>query len=156
MTNFTSSELTLLFDGGCPLCVREVRFLQRRDRQQRISFVDIDAVDYDPQAHSGISYRDAMGRIHAICDSGEILRDVAVFREAYRLIGLGWIYAPTRWPLIGSVVNRVYGLWAAQRLRVTGRPIWTPSALIAAESPEHRKKGGALVRRMIGVVCTSI
>ena len=122
MTNFTSSELTLLFDGGCPLCVREVRFLQRRDRQQRICFVDIDAVDYDPEAHSGISYRDAMGRIHAINDSGEILRDVAVFREAYRLIGLGWIYAPTRWPLIGPVVNRVYGLWAAQRLRVTGRP----------------------------------
>ena len=35
-----------------------------------------------------------MGRIHA-SGLGEVLRDVAVFREAYRLIGLGWLYAPT-------------------------------------------------------------
>ena len=57
-----SPELTLLFDGGCPLCLREVRFLQRRDRDQRLAFVDIDAADYDPEAHAGISYRQAMGR----------------------------------------------------------------------------------------------
>ena len=62
-----------------------------------------------------------MGRIHAITGSGEVLRDVAVFREAYRLIGLGWLYAPTRWPLIGSVVDWVYGIWAARRLQITGR-----------------------------------
>ena len=103
MTNFTSSELTLLFDGGCPLCVREVRFLKRRDRQQRICFVDIDAVDYDPEAHSGISYRDAMGRIHAISDSGRFC-GMGVPR-GYRLIGLGWLV--TRWPLIGQL-NRVW------------------------------------------------
>ena len=76
------------------MCVREVRFLQRRDRQARLAFVDIDASDYDAEANAGISYRVAMGRIHAIKGSGEVLRDVAVFREAYRLIGLGWLYAP--------------------------------------------------------------
>lgn len=94
MASPTAPELTLLFDGGCPLCVREVRFLQRRDRQGRLAFVDIDAADYDAGAHADISYRVAMGRIHAIAGSGEVLRDVAVFREAYRLIGLSWLYAP--------------------------------------------------------------
>ena len=121
MASPSAPDLTLLFDGGCPLCVREVRFLQRRDRQARLAFVDIDASDYDAAAHAGISYRVAMGRIHAITGSGEVLRDVAVFREAYRLIGLGWLYAPTRWPLIGSVVDWVYGIWAARRLQITGR-----------------------------------
>ena len=121
MASPSAPELTLLFDGGCPLCVREVRFLQRRDRQARLAFVDIDASDYDAAVHAGISYRVAMGRIHAITGSGEVLRDVAVFREAYRLIGLGWLYAPTRWPLIGSVVDWVYGIWAARRLQITGR-----------------------------------
>ena len=121
MASPSAPELTLLFDGGCPLCVREVRFLQRRDRQARLGFVDIDASDYDAAAHAGISYRAAMGRIHAITGSGEVMRDVAVFREAYRLIGLGWLYAPTRWPLIGSVVDWVYGIWAARRLQITGR-----------------------------------
>ena len=121
MAGPSASELTLLFDGACPLCVREVHFLQRRDRQGRMAFVDIDAHDYDPDAHAGISYRVAMGRIHAIAGSGEVLRDVAVFREAYRLIGLGWLYAPTRWPMIGAVVDWVYRIWADRRLQITGR-----------------------------------
>ena len=122
MTAPSAIELTLLFDGGCPLCVREVRFLQRRDRAQRIRFVDIDAEDYQAAAHAGISYRDAMGRIHAIASDGTVLRDVAVFREAYRLIGLGWLYAPTRWPLLSALVDRLYGFWAERRLQLTGRP----------------------------------
>ena len=51
-----------------------------------------------------------MGRIHSINESGEILKDVAVFREAYRLIGLGWIYAPTRLAILSSVIDLVYKL----------------------------------------------
>jgi predicted DCC family thiol-disulfide oxidoreductase YuxK len=46
---------------------------------------------------------------------------VAVFREAYRCVGLGWIYAPTQWPFIGALIDRIYALWASQRLRMTGR-----------------------------------
>ena len=115
------ADLTLLFDGGCPLCLREVSFLSRRDRDGRLAFVDIDASHYDPGLHQGVSYREAMGRIHAIKGDGTILRDVAVFREAYRLIGLSWIYAPTRWPLIGRLADWAYRAWASWRLQVTGR-----------------------------------
>jgi len=121
------AQLTLLYDGGCPLCLREVRFLQGRDTrlntaQPRLAFVDIDAPGYDPAAHGGISYRAAMGRIHGLTADGTVLRDVAVFREAYRLVGLGWLYAPTAWPLLRPVVGGAYGLWARWRLRITGRP----------------------------------
>jgi predicted DCC family thiol-disulfide oxidoreductase YuxK len=121
------AQLTLLYDGGCPLCLREVRFLEQRDRQrhpgaERLAFVDIDAAEYDPARHGGISYREAMGRIHAIGADGTVLRDVAVFRQAYALIGLGWLYTPTGWPLLAPLVNQLYGLWAAARLRLTRRP----------------------------------
>ena len=95
--------------------------MSRRHTQERIAFVDIDAHDYRPAAYAGISYRQAMGRIHAINARGVILKDVAVFREAYRLIGLGWLYAPTQWPLLGGLVNGVYGIWADRRLQFTGR-----------------------------------
>ncbi|AZB72262.1 thiol-disulfide oxidoreductase DCC family protein [Synechococcus elongatus] len=115
-------QYTLLYDGGCPLCLREVRFLQRRDRQNRIQFVDIDAPDYDPERYAGISYEQAMGRIHAIRNDGAILQDVEVFRQLYAAIGLGWIYAPTRWPLLRSLIDWVYSLWAERRLALTGRP----------------------------------
>jgi len=94
-----TAALTLLYDGGCPLCLREVRFLERRDR-----------------------YREAMGRIHAVAADGTVLRDVTVFRRAYELVGLGWLYAPTRWPLIGPLADAAYGIWARWRLVLTRRP----------------------------------
>ena len=117
----TQTKLTLLFDGGCPLCQREVSFLRARDSLSNIAFVDIDSPDYNPDLYCGISYREAMGRIHAITSSGEVLKDVQVFREAYRLVGLGWIYAPTTWPLLGPTFDQLYRLWARWRLALTGR-----------------------------------
>lgn len=119
--------LTLLYDGGCPLCRREVSFLERRDRdlhgdQSRLAFVDIDSPDFDPASHCGVTYAEAMGRIHGLTADGVILRDLAVFRRAYALIGLGWLHAPTGWPLIGPLAEWAYGVWAALRLPLTGRP----------------------------------
>ena len=96
-----------------------------RDRARYIRYLfnlDIDDPAYDPAAHAGISYREAMGRIHAVAADGSVLRDVEVFRRAYQLVGLGWLYAPTRWPLLGALVDRLYGLWAGARLRLTRRP----------------------------------
>lgn len=121
------ADLTLLYDGGCPLCVREVTFLQRRDQarhgdQRRLAFVDIDSADYDPASQQGVTYREAMGRIHGVEANGTVLRDLAVFRRAYELIGLGWLYAPTRWPVLGPLAEAAYGVWARLRLRLTGRP----------------------------------
>ncbi len=94
----------------------------RHGDQPRLAFVDIDQADYDPAIHQGVTYRQAMGRIHGIEANGVVLRDLAVFRRAYELIGLGWIYAPTRWPLVGALAEAAYGLWAQWRLRLTGRP----------------------------------
>jgi predicted DCC family thiol-disulfide oxidoreductase YuxK len=121
------ADLTLLYDGGCPLCRREVEMLSERDRrlhplQPRLDFVDIDAPDYDPSRYQGVTYREAMGRIHGLEANQVILRDLAVFRRAYELVGLGWLYAPTRWPLLGRLAEAAYGLWASARLRLTGRP----------------------------------
>ncbi|MEB3242950.1 MAG: DUF393 domain-containing protein [Cyanobacteriota bacterium] len=121
------AEFTILYDGACPLCRREVSFLERRDRRcngdhPKLAFVDIDAPAYDPRAWQGVSYREAMGRIHGVDADGAVWRDLPVFRRAYGLVGLGWVYAPTTWPLIGSVAAAAYGLWARLRFVLTGRP----------------------------------
>jgi predicted DCC family thiol-disulfide oxidoreductase YuxK len=117
------AELTLLFDGACPLCRREVETLRRRDQgRERLAFVDVDDPGYDPARHGGITYAEAMGRIHALRADGQVIRDVEVFRQAYALVGLGWLYAPTRWPLLRPLVDLLYGLWARWRLAITGRP----------------------------------
>ncbi len=118
----TKQDLTLLFDGGCPLCKREVSFLRSRDSSNRIAFINIDSPDYNPELFCKISYREAMGRIHGINSSGKVLKDIQVFREAYRLVGLGWIYAPTTWPLLGALFDGLYTFWARWRLPFTRRP----------------------------------
>jgi DCC1-like thiol-disulfide oxidoreductase len=33
--------LTILYDGACPLCIREIALMQRLDRHKRIAFVDV-------------------------------------------------------------------------------------------------------------------
>ena len=116
-------QIKLLYDGDCPLCLREVNFLRQRDGDQgRIRFVDIADLEYSPQENAGIDFETAMGRIHGILPDGTIVRNVEVFRRVYEIIGLGWIYTATQWPVIGSVVDWIYGLWAARRLQLTGRP----------------------------------
>ncbi|NJK76262.1 MAG: DUF393 domain-containing protein, partial [Microcoleus sp. SU_5_6] len=47
-----SWQIELLYDGECPLCVREVNFLKKRDAGRGlVSFVDIAEDGYNPQSH---------------------------------------------------------------------------------------------------------
>src|ERR687886_1925704 len=91
-----SWQIELLYDGECPLCVREVNFLKKRDAGRGlVSFVDIAEDGYNPQAHGGIDYETAMGRIHAILPDGRTVKNVEVFRRTYEILGMGWVYAVT-------------------------------------------------------------
>ncbi|NCJ06454.1 DUF393 domain-containing protein [Synechococcales cyanobacterium C] len=116
-------KIKLLYDGECPLCLREVNFLRQKDGGRgQVAFVDIAALDYNPGEYAGISYEAAMGRIHGILADGTVLRDVAVFRQVYNILGMGWVYGATRLLGVGAIANTLYRLWAHWRLRLTGRP----------------------------------
>ena len=116
-------KIELLYDGDCPLCMREVNFLRRKDSGRGlISFVNIAALDYNPELHAGIEFETAMGVIHAVKADGSIIQGVEVFRQVYEALGMGWIYAATRWPVVGPLVDKIYELWADRRLAMTGRP----------------------------------
>lgn len=116
-------EIKMLYDGGCPLCMREVNMLRRRDAGvNKIEFVDIDAPEYDPGQNSGISYEQGMANIHAILPDGRVVTNVEVFRRLYEAVGLGWVYAITKNAVIGRAAEWVYGIWAKFRLPITGRP----------------------------------
>lgn len=125
--NYASTQPTwkikLLYDGECPLCVREVNFLTRKDAGRGIiKFVDIASLDYDPQDNGGIDFATAMGVIHGVLPDGTILRNVEVFRQVYEQLGLGWVYAITKIKFIGAIADWLYGIWADRRLQLTGRP----------------------------------
>lgn len=57
-----SWEIKMLYDGDCPLCMREVNMLRKRDKDQdKIGFVDISSPDYSPKDNAGISYEQVQG-----------------------------------------------------------------------------------------------
>ena len=116
-------QIKLLFDGECPLCLKEVNYLKKKDAGRGlVAFVDIADPDYDPEDNAGVSFEDAMSRIHAVFPDGRVIQNVEVFRQVYQVLGMGWLYAPTRLPIIQSLVDKVYDFWANRRLAVTGRP----------------------------------
>ena len=118
-----SWQIKLLYDSECPLCMREVNFLQRRDAGRGlVAFVDIADSSYAPDANGGIDYETAMGRIHAVLPDGKVIKNVEVFRRVYEILGMGWIYAATKLPIIGAIVDKLYEIWADWRLALTGRP----------------------------------
>ncbi|MEM0981861.1 MAG: DUF393 domain-containing protein [Cyanobacteria bacterium P01_H01_bin.58] len=116
-------QIKLLYDGDCPLCLHEVNFLRKKDAGRGlVSFVDIADDGYAAEENGGVDFATAMGRIHAVLPDGTVIKNVEVFRRIYSILGIGWIYAPTRWPIVGPLVDKLYGIWAALRLKVTGRP----------------------------------
>ena len=117
-----TAKLTIFFDGGCPLCKREVDFLQSRNQKGYLSFIDINTSDFYLDLKCGITYKQAMDRIHALKSDGSVIKDIKVFQEAYTLIGLGWIYAPTKFPIFDKFIEFIYGIWAKYRLKLTFRP----------------------------------
>ena len=117
-----TTKLTIFFDGGCPLCRREVDFLQSRNINGYLKFIDIDRLDFSLEKNYGITYKQAMERIHALRSDGSLIKDIKVFQEAYSLIGLGWVYAPTKLPGFDKLIDYLYMIWARYRLKLTLRP----------------------------------
>jgi predicted DCC family thiol-disulfide oxidoreductase YuxK len=113
-------ELTLLYDGECPLCSREVEMLRRRDRRGAIEWIDIAAPDFDA-GRFGLDHATVMARIHGVLPDGTVIEGMEVFRRAYAAVGLGWVMAPSGWPVVGRLFDAAYGWFARNRLRLTGR-----------------------------------
>jgi predicted DCC family thiol-disulfide oxidoreductase YuxK len=114
-------EITFLYDGGCPLCLREVAMLRRLDRGRgKLAFDDIAAPGFDA-ARYGAAQADLMARIHGVLPDGTLVEGVEVFRRAYAAVGFGWLLAPTRWPLVRPLADAAYRWFARNRLRLTGR-----------------------------------
>jgi predicted DCC family thiol-disulfide oxidoreductase YuxK len=114
-------QIRVLFDGECPLCSREIRFLERRDRGRgRIQFEDIADPAFDPAVY-GLEAPQLMARIHGVLPDRSVVEGVEVFRQTYAAVGLGWLVAPTRWPGLRWLADWAYRIFARNRLRWTGR-----------------------------------
>lgn len=111
------APLTLYYDGECPICRAEVRWLRRHDRHRRLQYVDVAPPDFS--GPPGLPARARLlERIHLRDATGGVHTGMAVFRIAYRAVGLGWLVAPTGWPLLRPLFDRLYLAFARHRMRL--------------------------------------
>lgn len=110
----------VFYDGDCPLCMREIRMLQRKDRAAKIQFTDIAANGFDANRY-GRTHASFMERIHGRLPDGTWIEGVEVFRRLYDAIGFRRLVGVSRIPGISHALQLGYTLFAANRLRLTGR-----------------------------------
>lgn len=124
--------LTIYYDASCRLCDGEMRNLMLRNTEGRLIFIDASGPDFEsPIANT--TRADLMSMIHAVRADGQVIRGVEVFRLAYGAVGLGWLTAPTGWPVLRQWADRTYPLLVRNRYRIPG---WLVAALF--EGPTRR------------------
>ena len=108
-------QLTLFYDGLCPVCSKGIDWLRRKNKHGWLEFQDINDIDFDPAVY-GKTLEELMAEVHGVCSDGRIIKGMDVFRAAYGEIGWGWLAAPTGWPLLKPLFDRLYRLFSKYRL----------------------------------------
>lgn len=111
-------QLRLFYDGQCPLCVREMRQLQRHDTAQHLALVDI----FTPNFHADfpqINADAAREILHAERPNGELLLGLDATYAAWKIVGKGYWIAPLRWPVVRVIADCCYRFFARNRYSIS-------------------------------------
>jgi predicted DCC family thiol-disulfide oxidoreductase YuxK len=117
------ADFTLLYDRECPFCRLEVAWLLRRDRRAGLAAVDISAADFDA-GRFGLTRERVHATLHGLRADGTIVEGMDAVRAAWRAVGLGWVMAPTGWPVLRWFADLGYWMFARYRVplgRMFGR-----------------------------------
>jgi predicted DCC family thiol-disulfide oxidoreductase YuxK len=138
-------DIEVFYDGGCPLCTREMHLLRRLDRRGRIRCVDIAADGFDA-GRVGVTWEALMDRIHGRLSDGTLVEGVEVFRRLYAAVGFSRTVALTRLPGIAQALDLAYRLFARNRLRLTGRCVEGACELHPGRAMASAREPPAVVR----------
>ena len=110
-------DIEVFYDGGCPLCRREIEYIRRKDDSFKIKFTDIDSQAFEP-SRIGKTQDQLMAEIHGRLPSGTFIVGPEVFRQLYLAIGYRRMVQISRLPLISQVIELAYPIFARFRLRL--------------------------------------
>ncbi len=126
MTNITppdqpdsdnACDLTVYYDGGCPLCRREIASYQSLRGAERLSWEDV--AKADERVAPDLNRSDALARMHVRTADGQLVQGAHAF-------ALMWQAFPkTRW--LGRLAATRPALWVlepAYRVFLKVRPLW--------------------------------
>lgn len=107
-------ELTIFYDGGCPLCLAEMKHLMELDRNKKLEFVDINQENFQA-IYPDINRDQADQILHGQLATGKILLGLDVTHKAWSLVGKGNWTAIIRWPVVRYMADFVYLQFARHR-----------------------------------------
>lgn len=109
-------QLEVWFDGGCPLCRREIALMRRLDRGERIRFIDLTGTSSCP-----LDRAQMLVRFHARED-GVVLSGAAAFAAMWRAIPLlRPLGLAARLPVIEALLEWLYVRFLRIRPRLQER-----------------------------------
>jgi len=119
----TKHHFKMIYDGDCPICRAEVKWLTKFNKEGYLEFEDISKTDNsDDQRIYGKPKQELLDRIHGVTEDGLLVSGVEVFRQSYNSVGLGWMMAPSKWPIFKPISDWAYTLFAKHRVSL-GRTI---------------------------------
>lgn len=111
------APVILFHDGHCPLCQREVAWLARHPRRERVRLVDIQAVNFDAAPH-GRSVATMMGQLHVRDADGRWFVGMDASRALYAVLGYRRLVWLSTLPGVGGLMDAGYRWFARRRLRL--------------------------------------
>lgn len=126
--------LTVLYDGACPLCRREIGIYRGLRSNTPLCFADVSDGALPSTLPPGTSREQLMARFHVRSSDGQLLSGAQAFLALWAVLpGWRWLARAGRLPGAGWMMERSYRLflrwrpalqrWASRLERpATGRP----------------------------------
>ena len=122
MNPSANALLTVYFDGGCPVCSREISFYQRQRGADRIRWVNL-AQCADSELGAGLDRAAAYARLHARWPDGQLVSGARAFAALWQTLPA--FSLPGR---IAGLPGVVHGLECGYRGFLKLRRLWRDSA----------------------------
>ena len=107
-------SFTLFYDGKCPLCLREVKYLETLNNQNRVKFINLHDPDKMKQ-YPSIDISNAMKVLHGISSNGSLVLGLRATHGVWSILGKGHITFILTLPLLAPIFNFLYRLFARNR-----------------------------------------
>lgn len=106
-------ELTIYYDGSCPLCRREIALYRRQPGAERLLWLDVSA---GAPLGADLSCEAAMRRFHVRDAQGRLFSGGAAFARLWRALPawrvIGWTFA---WPPLSWLLALAYRVFLPLR-----------------------------------------
>lgn len=117
-----AQQVVCFHDGECPICNLEINKMKQLDTDKNIKWVDISS-EQEALDAAGITYKQAMNRIHVIDEQQTIKTGVRGFLVVWKRLPYYRRLATVveKVPLLLPLIEGFYRLFAYFRLPLTGK-----------------------------------